>query len=85
MAKTNTPPAPEEPIDQAPPADAQPEAPIVTPPAPEEQVGVVLLAPDGAASCTVDGVTYEVVEGSIRVDQSHVAVLIESHGYVTAE
>ncbi len=46
---------------------------------------VLLLAPDGATSCTVDGVEYLVADGLLEVDQAHAPILIESHGFVAAE
>lgn len=46
---------------------------------------VILLAPDGATACSVDGVEYVVTDGFCEVDQAHAGVLIESHGYVAAE
>ncbi|WP_257306296.1 hypothetical protein [Geothrix campi] len=46
---------------------------------------VLLLAPDGATGCAVDGVEYVVNDGFCEVDQAHAATLIESHGYVAAE
>lgn len=46
---------------------------------------VLLLAPDGATSCTVDGVEYAVTDGFCEVSGAHAGGLIESHGYMAAE
>ena len=46
---------------------------------------VILLAPDGATSCSVDGVEYTVVDGFLEVPSPASAILTESFGYVAAE
>lgn len=68
--------------------DPAPEPPTTPPdlsPAAVDKATITLLAPDGATSCTVDGVEYGVVDGEVEVDPAHAGLLIESHGYVTAE
>jgi hypothetical protein len=46
---------------------------------------VLLLAPDGADSVSLEGETYQVVDGFLEVPSYLCTVLIESHGYVAAE
>ena len=47
---------------------------------------VILLAPDNAGSCNVDGVEYLVTgDGFIEASAAHAAILTESPGYVAAE
>lgn len=46
---------------------------------------VILLAPDNAGPCTLDGVEYAPVDGFLEATAAHAAILTESHGYVAAE
>jgi hypothetical protein len=46
---------------------------------------VLLLAPDGAGPCTLDGIEYAPADGFLEVPSSLCGVLIESHGYIAAE
>lgn len=41
---------------------------------------VILTAPEGASSCSVDGVEYDVEEGLVEVSEKH-APALEAHGF----
>ena len=57
---------------------------ITTPKAAEGNV--ILLAPDNATSCSVEGVEYTVTsDGFLEASAAHAAILTESFGYVAAE